>query len=481
MHQHRLAEGVVEGHPLVEGLQQFLRREKIDPHWIQFLKSRVHFAYPKTLWIKLFAEAPTELKLRHALDPERIGGALNRWIKQRGEFRRIVFDLRGVRILDIDLMLAFFKIVSSTLSERFYLHDAQLADVFDRRNVDEKAIFDSEAAMLSRLRSAPNASPCTVEMPGTLTLDSFDKALRRYAPAARLAQADVVIFDMQSVTKIDFQALSMLAPTIHSIAHLHGTLASVSNARRTITRSFEEHGTFQIVLPYLTEPVGIATTPPNLAGILPILAFTDQEFIEVQRFFDQKVETMFDAFKEWFSEIARLTPEELKHISVSRTEDRISRFKYLFTNLQQIIKELAENVAAHSHGLGYLAMQLDRNDGLRIYVGDTGIGLAKGIRAHYQLPIRSDLSAVQLAFSLGNYRDKRRKDPGSSFLTGGRGLDKVGFILESLGGEVIVRSGTAVAAFQPRSGRDATLKRSRLYNVLGTHVHLFIPPRLSNL
>ena len=71
MHKHRVAEGIVDRHPLLSGFERFLRKEKLEKHWIQFLTSRVHFAYPKTLWIKIFAEAPSDVKLRHTLDPQR--------------------------------------------------------------------------------------------------------------------------------------------------------------------------------------------------------------------------------------------------------------------------------------------------------------------------------------------------------------------------------------------------------------------------
>jgi hypothetical protein len=390
-------------------------------------------------------------------------------------FERIVFDLQGVTILDIDHLLTFFNIVKGDLVESFYLCDAELARLFLEKNLNAECLFESEHQMISHLRTRINASRCFVELPPRLNLESFQTALKDFASDENLARSDIVVFNMKSVLEADFQTLSMFAPTIHSIAHLHGTLASITNARRKIVRSFEEHGTFRVIVPYLTEPVGIVPAITDLGGIMPMHAFTYEELVEIQDYFQKRNEIMFVNFREWVGDVAGVTHTD--HLSLSRKEALHVRYAQLFSDLRQIVKELAENVAVHSHGLGYLAMRLAQNDGLRIYVGDTGIGLARGLRLQYQLSVRNDAHAVELAFSLKNFRDKRRRDRGSIFVSGGRGLEKVRLILEHFGGEIIVRSGTAMATFNPRNCRTPTVVSSRLYNILGTHLHVFIPTR----
>jgi len=146
--------------------------------------------------------------------------------------------------------------------------------------------------------------------------------------------------------------------------------------------------------------------------------------------------------------------------------------------LRHVIKELIDNVAGHAYGLGYVMMELNPQPkhGLSIYVGDTGIGLARGIAQSYHIEGLSDVDAVKMSMCLGDQLDRRRRLPGTLAL-GGRGLEHVGVMLKKLSGTIWVRSGNAMATFSPGQKRDPIEVTDGLYQTQGTHFHIKIPSR----
>ena len=139
-----------------------------------------------------------------------------------------------------------------------------------------------------------------------------------------------------------------------------------------------------------------------------------------------------------------------------------------------------ENVSVHAQGLGYLMMDLDPlpDAGLSIYVGDTGIGLSKGIRAAYEFRPRNDAEAVGMILRMRSHLRLRRRAHGP-FISGGRGLERVGTILAKLKGKLLVRSGSAMAEFEPSSSLEPARILEKLYPIQGTQLHIFIPTKPS--
>jgi hypothetical protein len=89
------------------------------------------------------------------------------------------------------------------------------------------------------------------------------------------------------------------------------------------------------------------------------------------------------------------------------------------------------------------------------------------------MKIRGDAKAIQLALDLVQHKNKRRH-PAGRMASGGRGLDRVGGILERLAGRLTVTSGTARGLFEPNKSRLPLSTKTRLYKIQGTHIHILI-------
>jgi hypothetical protein len=466
MHEHEVAKGVIEGHPAISGVDRFLKKHRVSKELIDFICQRLCFAYPRTLWLKYQADKTGDIQVRQSFDPVLLGAAINAWVKQEAQFSRIVFDLRQVTILDLDQLLAFFRAVTGDLLRGFYVCDEPLSWLLGKKGVDAKAIVPDETTMLQHLRSPDDLRQCSIPLPAELTAQSLDQALLEHASKSQLACCDVACFDMCQVVEMDFTALSMLAPVIHSLAHCHGVLATVTNPRRKISRSLEQFGVLQAVASYLVPSPPNVPPPEVLPYVFPVRTFTVDDSPEMQDHCMKKFDLMLETYKEWFTLIAGLT----RH-STQQSVDKAGR---LLLDFRRVIRELAENVAQHSDGLGYISMEFQQAEGLKIYMGDTGIGLARGIAHKYQLPVRGDMQALKLVLNLMEHKHRRRRLPGG-FAYGGRGLEKVSSILGDLHGRLTVRSGTAEAVFVLHQGRDPAALKRGMYRVLGTHLHIFVP------
>lgn len=123
-------------------------------------------------------------------------------------------------------------------------------------------------------------------------------------------------------------------------------------------------------------------------------------------------------------------------------------------------------------------MELDPlpDQGLRIYVGDTGIGLASGISKSYGIGNLSHVKAVEMSMTLADQIERRRTLPGP-LAFGGRGLEHVGVMLKRLRGTISMQTGHAMAEFAPTKKRKPLNTYKDLYHIQGTHVHIKIPTR----
>jgi hypothetical protein len=167
-------------------------------------------------------------------------------------------------------------------------------------------------------------------------------------------------------------------------------------------------------------------------------------------------------------------------------DEEASRMKSTALWLKGTIKELVDNVLYHAGGmgsggireiaLGYISIEVDTlpKEGLHVYVGDTGIGLEKGLARSYEMKPPTEAEAVAMALSLGEKLDQRKpsEDP-----RGGRGLEHAGVLLRRLRGRICIRTGGAMAIFAPEKGRKAVKIQSNMYNVQGTHIHIRIPSK----
>jgi ABC-type transporter Mla MlaB component len=466
MQEHDAAYGVIEGHPIFGSVESFLRRKGVSREMVDFLSPRLCFAYPKAFWLKLAAGGAEDLRGRQAINSEQIGTILRAWLERQSVFRRIVFDLRGLTILDLDDLLAFFNSLRGDF-RYFYVCDSLLAPLLLHKGVPESLIVCSEAAMLHRLRHDIPLEECAVQLQRTLTVETLDSALLQHAGKRQLSACDVVAFDLSAVTNVDFPGLSMLAPVIHSIGNVYGTLALISNARRKTHRAFDEIRFWDVMAAHL---LNSNPRPPPLdsANIFFLRTFTDENLNEVQDKCAESFDRLLGLHTAWFTRMAGLTKRSW--------QSAVDRTAALILDLRLVIRELVDNVTFHSHGLGYITMSFDAKVGLWIYVGDTGIGLARGMRRKYKFSVTNDAKAIELALRLQEYKHKRRRTRGA-FSYGGHGLDRISLILHDLYGELRIRSRGFMGRFLPAESRKPVALTSDMFPLQGTHLHIFIPSR----
>lgn len=470
MHCHNMAEGVVEGHPLTDGLADFLKEQKLTATWIEFLKKRLFFAYPRTAWFKLDAEHPSDVKLRHEIDVRIAGDALRSWLWRPGGFSHVVFDVRKITILDRQGMLDFFERASSPDHPSFILASKEVGTQFFARNPSPTTrIFFEERDLLAFLRNTAQDRQTTISLPHQLSLLSLDETLRAQASDAALDLCDVATFDFSKVRGADFNAISTLAPLLHSMAHKKGVLFAVQNPSPKFSPTLMKYAPLRVVAPYLVAGREFATASEETATTaLAMKCFTDAETLDIQDLCLATFNSLLEPHISWFVAQAGL--------STAVAQSRYHRVADLIKQFRQIVKELVENVSMHAQGLGYLMMDLAPHPGkgLSIFVGDTGVGLAKGIWAAYKFRPRSDVHAVSLVLEMKDRLRFRRKG-NSPFVSGGRGLERVANILIKLKGQLSVRSGTALAEFNPAVTLEPLNVHKNLYPIDGTQLHIFLP------
>jgi hypothetical protein len=336
-------------------------------------------------------------------------------------------------------------------------------------------IFASESDVVEYLRNQAREYPCRILLPSNLTWKSLDEIFKKLAPPSRLKKSDCLILDFVTVASADFNAICLLSPIVHSLAHAYGLLASTDRISSKAAYIFKKYGPLRVMGSYfLNGKADIVQHQGNLMDGIPMKAFTEAETLAIQ-------DRCLDGFNELLKSRTRWFVE-VSNISQTTNQRSIDYVAALIIHFRQIIKELVENVSMHAHGIGYFMMELDPSfeKGLDIYVGDTGVGITKGLsRAYKNLNIRSDAKAVEMVMQLKELK-KRRKVLQGTLDSGGRGLERVGAILERFSGRLTVRSGTAMAEFHLAQSRKPAVVHTKLYPIQGTHIHIFIPTNSDN-
>jgi len=467
MHQHEIAHGIVENHPLLADLPAYLRRKKCAIKTREFLCKGMRFVYPKTLWLALNAEDAEEVAGRQALNDGQAAEALLDWVSGKRVFRRFVLDLRGVTIVDFGPILQFQKGLKNRLHETFFLGDSVVVGLLKNYGIPESEVYNDLTLLFDRLRRLDHLQVHDVRMTRLQSPNSLDECLLNQAKITDIAESDVLRLEFSDVSNPCFSAISMLAPAIHSIAHRNGSLVTLSGLEnKTGSMLVEDYGAFRPVYAYLLD--NLPQPKPGLrrvANIFPMHCFTGDELWDIGELVRSTQREMLTLRPEWLKAVTRL-PEHPRASSLTIRADA-------FSNLLNLVKELIDNAAQHSQGLGYVMMALEPYSGLDIYVGDTGVGLVKGLRKKYRLDVRSDAAAMNYIMNLKTHREQRKRVGGFAF--GGRGLDKVGSIVGEYNGSISLRSGSAGAEFRPKESRLPRVLAGRLYPVQGTHFHINIP------
>jgi hypothetical protein len=467
MYTIRDAEQVLERHATISSLKIFLQNTRCPREYLEFIKNRIHFVYPKTIWMRLSVENDAlELKTRLNL-PLDLASHLRQWFAA-AQFRRIVFDFRNVTIFDLSELLRFLGLAATDLTASYYLCDPAMAPLLTDFKIETSRIYDSERSLLRELRQISELEPCTVLLPRVLTADSLDRALIERGLSDAVKSSDVVVFDMNAVQEIEFRAASMFTPYIYTLARRHGVLTSFTNFRRKVLRDLQDLRALRPISGYI---IGApAPAPPGLGSqgnVLPMHAFTKEQLPEISNLCLKGALRILSVDPRWLNPATR--PPLVANWEPSR------RRTDLLFHLLNVINELNENVARHADSPGCIMMrlniELNVGHGLFVYIGDSGVGLARGLSRDYDLSICSHLEAARLAFDLREHR-KERRDVGYGF--GGRGLTKVREIIRQLKGSIRLQTGDAIALFSEKKYASSESSEGHFF-VEGTHYNLFIP------
>ena len=360
MRHHAYAEGLVRGHPALSELPAYLRSQQLTESTVGFLSRRAFFAYPRTLWLKLAVDeddksAADDMGFRHSLDPEKTSCVLGKWFAKSPATNNIVFDLTAVTIFDAPKMIVLFQATEPRPGGRkFYVAQGELADSLrEMLKRSEDAIFPSEKELLSHLKDVPKTQRCVVTLPKKLDLLALDRALKKQAPDEKLRNCDVIAFDMSKVMSVSFRVHSMLSPIIHSLAHSHGVLATVWDARPKpkTPKIIAAHGSLrpmrsnliQVEQDYLQR----LDPPKGDVGILAMRTFfTKEESAQLQNLCWQRLDGMIRYYRSWFASVGK--------IPAGLCEGPADEFAEMLENLRNVINELIDNVINHSQGLGYM-------------------------------------------------------------------------------------------------------------------------------
>jgi hypothetical protein len=217
-------------------------------------------------------------------------------------------------------------------------------------------------------------------------------------------------------------------------------------------------------------------------SVLPLHTFMVDDSGRIQKMCFQRLQEMFTHHYLWTTDIVRVPSSELAGLPAGLAEAKSASYKLkqiegIVWELWEIIHELADNVAGHAHGLGYVMIELNPQPlkGLSIYIGDTGVGLAKGLQNSYEMKDVSHSGAAKMAMSLAEKLDERRLLHGA-LKQGGRGLEHVKIMLKKYSGTIRIRTGDAAAVFSLR--KHVPLQAvSGLFNLEGTHIHVRMPSR----
>ena len=468
MHTHRCGEAVNDGHPLNTGLVSYLRKHVVQPSCVNFLANRICFVYPKTLWLRLAADTPDDVRLRQELEVQVVGDLISKWLREISRFPRVVLDLRNVTIVDVGHLRGFLSSLTKGTPNTYYLVDTSASIVMSRLlNLSESMIYTDEPKVISAIRQSLAESFATVSFPRRVDVLSMDSVLREQLSRRRMTGCDAVIFDCQHVGAMDFGATAMLTPLVHSLAHKYGVLAKFINIPGRLAKMLERFGALRPISSFLLSGcAGIDEPVRSDNRAMPLTAFTSDELFNIQVKFLNSFDGMVRDDINWFMRTLGLSKR-----SRPWTIDKMGNMVVVF---RQLVKELVENVALHAYGIGYAMLELHPVTGMSIFVGDVGIGLARGISHVYRVRVRGDEQAVSMVMGLKNLMSKRRR-PLGALAYGGRGLERVRYILGKLEGTALVRSGTSMALYQPKHASDPTNIYHRLFAMCGTQILINIP------
>jgi hypothetical protein len=146
--------------------------------------------------------------------------------------------------------------------------------------------------------------------------------------------------------------------------------------------------------------------------------------------------------------------------------------------ISRVAYELVDNISLHSDGLGYFFATVTKTGHLYLFIGDTGVGLTKGLQKNYLFNTStiSDRQAVEVCFNLREHAGQR-KNSNYHVDCCGYGLSDSLVNIFTCKGKFLYRTGSVIGAYMnPVTKMIAPSKiiESKL-NICGTQYLIMFP------
>jgi hypothetical protein len=389
----------------------------------------------------------------------------------------LLIDLYGILIYDeitIEKIPVCLKSINYTkpvfiLSSSEY-HD-RLRNVFDNFSVNISDNFNTLVIMNSEF-FAKSDNIIKYDLPEKVDLESLEMVLDNPA-SGYFSDKFVVIFDFEKVNAINFFSICTLSIYLHTLRHLNGISCKLVNINRSIRKKLDDLKFSKVNCFFSNDDEIQLTGKVGSDKVFGISLFNKPLFKRIMVEFSTYLLRMKDPCPGLNTPIM-IHGHQTK---IDGTVDKWSIPKPRESAVYNIVKELCENVAMHSKGIGYIAAKC-LNDTMVLFIGDTGIGIKAGMHANYEVDAKanSDTYIIHYLFNLEKFT-KNRKLLKPWVSEPGQGLKDTFRNLSGCEGKVIVRSHEAIGSFVNTIRRTAgpTKKIDSKYWLEGTQYFFAIP------
>ena len=453
----------------------------------EFVKTRISFIYPKTLYLTLSddrAITDIESNIIEGMTRNDFIDTLNRFfdfinnlLNETTCFSRVILDLRNSTLITQTFLSNISILYNRNKDRVFVLGDDIIKNANDKFETSI-FVFDSIAAIRRELLDMHKLKSHLYSYSGDCDYLTLENHIFKHLKPKLLTNIDLLIIDLRELKDIDFFSLCLLNAAIHSFAHEYGILCLLElpsdlsakfkiinsrliNVNRDFLMNYQELSNKYQRINKINNEINIGldyclfTIEPSQIHLL----------LNALRHFFQSLSTS----KYFRFDIVRSTTDVSK--KVSRLDDFIA-----------ILYELIDNAVHHSDGSSYIGLGMDISDGsginaLYCYIGDTGCGLLKTIPKEFEImkEKRNHEFMIKICFLLvEKYRDKRKEsDP-----FGGRGLDRTRRALRNVRANAFLRTGDKFGIFE--NFDKISPKTMKTLNLVGTHYFLSIPLERKN-
>lgn len=361
------------------------------------------------------------------------------------EFSNLLFiiDLRKHDEIDINLVKTLLelsvknKITMSILSS--YKQNIEISNSINSSLYllleDYNDFFAHINSLLSQDKNKLNLVPL-----GKLNIITLEQLLEANSFYELALSSLCFVIDLNNITDLSSFGLFYLMLFIEKICWDYGLLCIIKcdNLSRRVFNSLRSYSFCKIKEPYIIFNAPVDTGEKDTFRSFNIRKFGGRSLTKLMDNTSYFFGYIVNMFPDYFNEYIGI-PYEFKEDGKVRTMRLVRKNVIL-----QFISELVANIQFHSEGNGYIFIELNRYI-LSIIVGDSGIGIRRGIIKNYNLEEKliNDHNAINLAFNLFPYHHLRSKYAEGA----GCGLrDTLNYIFRC-NGKFIMRTNKTVGSF----------------------------------